>query len=272
MCQIFMLGAGGAGGTGVVGANSTAGGGGGGGSGAQVIINIPLAFLPDQIYISVPFGKAGAGADTYVCTFPDITTSVQTIIGYAAGGAAGSNASGGTGGGGGTAGAVSIAAQMPFGWSFASVLAGQAGTSGGNTSTGSNLTIPTTGLHCTGGTGAGGLSSAGVAGQSGGNFTQPGTQLPHPLQSGGAGSGTATNPAANGSHGYMLPGGAGLFFYGGTGAASTHGTATGAGLAQGSGGDGGFGCGGGGMGGALTASTAGAVGKGGNGLVIITCW
>ena len=60
--------------------------------------------------------------------------------------------------------------------------------------------------------------------------------------------------------------------YGGTGGASTHGTATGAGLVQSNGGVGAPGCGGGGQGSALTGSTAGIVGWGGLAYAILTCW
>lgn len=118
------------------------------------------------------------------------------------------------------------------------------------------------------GTGGAGLGAAGVAGTAGGAFTVAGQFPPH---LGGAGGSAATTPPQNGTGGYEpIPR---LFYgYGGTGGGSTHGTATGAGLVQASGGNGAVGCGGGGMGGALTASAAGQVGQGGVAWCCIVCW
>lgn len=274
MCSIFVLGAGGNGGTGVVGANSTAGAGGGGGSGGQTHVLIPLCLLPDKLFVSA--GLSGAigsnGAGSYVSIASDTTTQSANIVVYANGGTRGSNASGGTGGNGGNGASQAGASGMAFGWAFVTqALAGQNGIAGGAAIAGAALTLPITGLRVTGGTGGGGLPAAAATGTNGGSFTVPSDPTIFPAQKGGTGSATATNPADNGSNGFQISS-AGLYFYGGTGGASTHGTATGGGLVQSNGGNGSYGCGGGGAGGALTGSAAGVAGRGGNGLVIISCY
>lgn len=267
---ILAIGGGGGGGTGVVGANSTAGGGGGGGSGGQTVLEIPMDFLPNRLYISVGTSKTGAGLASFVSTQPN--TTANHVLAIANGGAVGGNASAGTGGAAGGAGAIATNATMPLGWAFSKLaLAGQAGIIGGAAVAGAALTLPTTGLRVTGGTGGGGLPAAAAAGTNGGSFTVPASPSYFPAQSGGVGSATATNPADNGRNGFSVPE-AGLYFYGGTGGASTHGTATGGGLVQSSGGHGDIGCGGGGMGGALTGSSAGTASRGGAGLVIFYCY
>ena len=105
-------------------------------------------------------------------------------------------------------------------------------------------------------------------GTNGGNITGAGI---FPTSLGGVGNATATVPAAFGNAGFQPVQKLG-YFYGGTGSASTHGAATGAGLVQGNGGDASLGCGGGGCGGALSTSTVGRVGVGGAAFCIITCW
>lgn len=273
MIDILLLGKGGDGGTGVVGANSTAGGGGGGGSGGQTRLTMPLALLPDVLYFSLAGRSATTTLASYVAISPRLAAgagapTVNDTLMIANGGGNGGNASGGTGGAAGAAGAIATAGTMPLGWAFALALAGQAGIIGGAAVSGGNLTLPVTGLLVTGGTGGGGLPAAAAAGTSGGNITGAGQ---FPTINGGAGSATATAPAAFGTTGFQpIP--KLLYLMGGTGGASTHGTATGAGLAQSTGGDGAPGCGGGGMGGALTASSAGAVGRGGVALAVVTCW
>lgn len=271
-CQIILIGAGGGGGNGVVGANSTAAGGGGGGSGGMTIIEIPFAFIPNVLYVSVGFGQTIAGVASYVSTQPN--TTANHVLGIANGGGVGGNGAGATAGAAGSAGGIATNATMPLGWPFSKLaLAGQAGIIGGTTVAGAALTLPTTGLRCTGGTGGGGLPAAAATGTNGGSFTVPGTPSYFPAHPGGVGSATATNPADPGRSGYALsPNTVGFYNYGGTGGASTHGTATGGGLVQASGGNGGIGSGGGGMGGALTGSAAATKASGGPGLVIITCY
>jgi hypothetical protein len=268
--MMMLIGGGGGGGTGVVGANSTAAGGGGGGSGGMTILEMPLDLLPARLYISVGHSKTGAGLASYVSTQPN--TTANHVVAIANGGAVGGNAAGATAGAAGGAGGIATAATMPLGWAFAKLaLAGQAGIIGGTTVAGAALTLPVTGLRMTGGTGGGGLPAAAATGTNGGSFTVPASPSYFPAQSGGVGSATATNPADNGRNGFAIPE-AGFYHYGGTGGASTHGTATGGGLVQSRGGNGGIGCGGGGMGGALTGSTAGVASYGGSGLILFYCY
>lgn len=271
MAHILLVGKGGNGGTGVVGANSTAAGGGGGGSGAQTAITIPIRFLPDILYIG--FGGFSSGRAFVSIAPPSAFASgpaANEVLMHAGNGGIGGNASGATAGAAGTGGTVATAALMPIGWAWATqVVAGQAGIIGGTTGAGAALTLPLTGLRVTGGTGGAGLPAAAAVGLAGGTFTTP-TSLVFPAHPGGVGGSATTTPPGLGRMGYqVLPMG---YWYGGTGGGSTHGSATGAGLVQASGGDGGLGCGGGGMGGALTGSTAGTVALGGSGFCIITCW
>lgn len=271
LISILLVGKGGAGGTGVIGANSTAAGGGGGGSGAQTRVDIPAWAIPDVLYFSGGHASLTTTVHSYLAIQPN-TTANHTLA-YAGGGANGGNASGATAGAAGAAGGAGTAALMPLGWGFPQLaMGGQAGIIGGTTVSAAALTLPVTGLMVTGGTGGGGLPAAATAGTNGGSFTVPAAPSPFPAQAGGQGSATATNPAANGADGFENVV-RGLFYnYGGTGGASTHGTATGGGLVQSSGGDGAPGCGGGGMGGALTGSTAGVQALGGAGFCIITVY
>jgi hypothetical protein len=272
MAYMLLLGSGAGGGTGVVGANSVSAGGGGGGSGGQSRLTIPLFMLPDQLFVSVPYAAAGAGVASYISVAPNNTTNHLLL--HAAGGGVGGNAAAGTGGAAGAAASISTIATAPLGGLGDPVyLAGQAGIIGGAAVAGAALTLPVTGLIVTGGTGGGGLPAAAATGTNGGSFTVPAAPGIFAPQSGGIGSATATLAAAPGSDGFMATNLADLmYFYGGTGGASTHGTATGAGLTQARGGNGGQGCGGGGMGGALTASAAAAASLGGPGLCIIISW
>jgi hypothetical protein len=269
MLKIVLVGAGGNGGTGVVGANSTAAGGAGGQSGAITILQMPLAVLPDRLYLSLAGRKPTATANfaSYVAIEP--ATAANGVIAFANGGLHGGNASGATGGTVGTAAAIAAATNMPLGWMYAiQVLASQVGTAGGATVAAANLTLPTTGAFVTGGTGGGGLPAAAATGTNGGQLTGAGA---FPTLLGGQGSATATVPAAFGNAGFRPVANLG-YFIGGTGSASTHGTALTTGLVQGRGGHGAPGCGGGGMGGALTTSTVGQVGFGGDAFAILTCW
>ena len=269
MAFIKLLGHGGNGGTGVIGVNSTAAGGGGGGSGAMSALLIPIFFLPDILYISLP-GPGSVTLQAYVAINPD--TVNNHIVLQASPGGAGGNAAGATGGSAGSAGSINTLTQGPIGGcGVPFFLAGQVGIIGGAAVSGGALTLPVTGLIITGGTGGGGLPAAAATGTNGGSFTVPAAPSPFPPQIGGIGNATATVPAQSGSSGFGAFRGQ-TFFYGGTGAASTHGTATGGGLVQGNGGNGGVGCGGGGMGGALTGSTAGTIGKGGPAWCQIICW
>lgn len=266
MISIFLVSNGGGGGNGVIGASSSAGGGGGGGSSGQTIVTMPLALLPETLWLSIAIGTNGTGFRSQVAVSP-FGNSEETIA-SASGGTQGGNASGGTQGSGGGGGAAAVVSAMYLGFAFAQVLAGQTGTNGGTAGNATALTLPATGIHVTGGMGGAGCGGSGTAG-AGVTLPTPPTLFPNHI--GGAAPANSTSPPGNGSSGYQVTQ-LGAYFYGGTGGGSTHGSATGGGLVQSSGGNGGYGCGGGGMGGALTGSSAGVKSFGGNGLCIITCW
>jgi hypothetical protein len=264
MVAIFGVGAGGKGGNGAVGANSAAAGGGGGGSGSQSFVCLPAILIPDVLFVAVPSN----GIATRVAIYPDSTINNTLLI--ANQGGSGGIASGATPGAAGSAGSAASIATMPLaGLGVYNLLAGQAGIIGGVAVAGGALTLPTTGLCVTGGTGGGGVPAAATAGTAGGNITGAGVL---PTLNGGAAQATATSPGNAGSNG-LLCGYRGLeFSMGGTGGGSSHGSATGAGLFGGNGGKGGIGCGGGGGGGCLTGGTAGIGGQGGEGQVVILAW
>jgi len=274
MCSILLLGKGGNGGNGVIGAASTAGGGAGGGSGGQTSITMPLVLLPDVLFLSL----AGWSLTTALASTISIQPSqvagggapvANNVLAIANGGGNGGNAAGATGGTAGTAGAIATAATMPLGWQWANLaLAGQAGTSGGNNSSGGTLTLPLTGLIVTGGCGGGALAASATLGFNGGGITAAGV---FPALAGGVGSSAATTPPGAGNSG-ALPFAKLKYFYGGSGAGATFGSATGGGLIQPNGGHGDVGCGGGGTSGALTGSAAGVAGNGGVAYCLIVCW
>lgn len=186
MISILLVGKGGGGGTGVIGANSVSAGGGGGGSGAQTQVYVPAWAIPDTLYFSGGSPTITTTIHSYLAIQPN-TTANHTLA-YAGGGGIGGNASAGTGGAAGAAGGAATAALMPLGWGFPQLaLGGQAGIIGGAAIAGAALTIPTTGLFVTGGTGGGGLPAAAAAGTSGGSFTVPAAPSPFPAHAGGAG-------------------------------------------------------------------------------------
>lgn len=272
MVNIVLIGKGGNGGLGAVGNNSTAAGGGGGGSGAQTSITIPASLIPDVLFLSLA-AQSTTTLVSYVCVgAPIVGSPWNNVLLVAQGGGNGGNASGATPGAVGAAGAIATVATMPLGWRYSELsLVGQAGIIGGVAVAGANITIPVTGLWVTGGAGGGGLPATAATGTVGGNITGSGifvSNLAPPATS------VATTPPANGSNGYQ-PVNNLMYFYGGAGAGSTHGSATTTGLVAAVGGFGGYGCGGGGNGGALTGTTAraaGDVGMGGSAICIITCW
>jgi len=272
MCNILLIGRGGNGGTGVVGA--AGGGGGGGGSGTQTSITLPLWAVPDRLYINLGGYPGGASGACSVMIAPNAAATANDCLVYALNGGHGGNAATTTGGTAGASSAAATAGNMPLGWQWLdSALAGQAGTAGGAGTTtgtvGGALTLPTTGLLVTGGTGGGACPTTVGAGTAGGLFTVAGrfAEAPHTAPAGG----TGTTPPTNGRAGYKPIQGL-MYWYGGTGGGGTGSNATGAGLAQASGGNGDIGCGGGGMGGGFTGSTAGAIGLGGSAFCQITCW
>ena len=257
---IQMWAGGGNGGTGVIGANSTAAGGGGGGSGGYISLIVPAYFLPDILYLSLTKAGSSSGAAVYISIYPD-STNAYAVFTLANCGAVGGHAAGGGAG----------STQMIPGFQFIRAnIGGQAGIIGGTTVAAAALTHPATGNMLTGGGGGGGLPAAAATGTNGSSISSA-FQDYFPALTGGIGSATATVPADSGRHGFQ-PRRKLQVRLGGTGGASTHGTATGGGLVQSSGGNGDWGCGGGGLGGALTGSSAGTVGKGGGAYAFITCW
>jgi hypothetical protein len=275
MVSIVLLGKGGNGGLGAVGANSTAAGGGGGGSGSETSITIPLALLPDQLFISLAGQSQTNTLASYICVnTPAAISPWNNVLLVANGGGNGGNAAGATPGAAGAAGAVATAATMPFGWRFGDYtqLAGAAGIIGGAAVSGANFTLPITGIRLCGGSGGGGLPAAAAAGTLGGSYTITAATIGFPPHNAPAATAVATTPPGNGNSGYQPFTG---YFYGGTGGGSTHGSATTTGLVGSVGGFGSYGCGGGGNGGSLTGTpvrVAGDVGLGGPALCIITCW
>lgn len=276
MIDILLVGKGADGGTGAIGAG--AGGGAGGGSGGQTRMTIPLALLPDVLYLSLMGVVTGSQLRSFISIRPALTAgavipAANDTLAMVYGGTLGGNAATTTGGTGGIAGAIATVGLMPLFWQYASVLAGVAGTNGGSGLTtgtaGAALTLPLTGQFCTGGTGGGGSPATAVnPGLAGGAITGAGSFATLP---GGVGGSTATTPPTNGNGG-LYPVAKLMYAYGGTGGGGTYDVATGGGLVQSSGGNGMPGCGGGGMGGAYTGSAAGNVGKGGSSYAVITCW
>lgn len=266
MCHIFCLGGGGGGGGGFTAAAAAArGGGGGGGSSGQTSVTIPLAFLPDTLYIQSGAGgqgvgsgggTAGSGILSYVAIAPNTTASNVVAVSGAAGAVGGGTGTGAAVGAAGTAGTIATIGAMPLAaMGQYTLLAGQAGAAGGAVAgaVGGAATIPVTGLRCMGGSGGAGTTSADFAG---GLFTA--------ITDSRLSESRPATPAAgsnNGSGGFTIwkP----FFnFAGGGGSASNAGVG-------GAGGNGAFGSGGGGGGG---GTTGGRGGDGGPGIVIITCW
>lgn len=273
MVDILLVGRGGNGGAGAIGAASTAAGGGGGGSGSQTRLTMPLALLPDYLYLSLAGVSSTVTPASYITLGLKLTagagapTANDTLMIANAGGIGG-NAAGATAGAVGAAGGIATAGTMPIGWAYATALAGQAGIIGATTAAGGALALPVTGLLVTGGTGGAGVGAAGSTGSAGGNITGTGI---FPTVLGGLAAGSQTAPPGNGQSGFRPVAGL-MYGLGGTGGGSTGGASTGGGLVQSSGGNGAPGCGGGGSGGAFTGSTAGAVGLGGPAFCIITVW
>lgn len=288
--QFSILGGGGGGGGGVAaGAASTAAGGGGGASSGQAQPIFPAWLLPDVLYLSVgvggPGGAAGttatAGIASYITLYPDIFF-VNQIMCQVPGGGAGGGASGATAGTAGVAATnVTIANSPLAGLGFFSLgsqatnvhLAGQGGALGGTTAAGVAVTLPTTGLTVTGGTGGAGVGNNASTGAAGGALTTPNTTPLgiFPVQTGGLAAGATTATGGDGSNGFLAIPNLG-FYYGGTGGGSSGGgTVTQTAGRFGNGGAGGYGCGGGGGGGSRIAGGSRG-GRGGDGIIIATSW
>lgn len=260
MIQILLIWAGGWGGSWVVGANSTAAGGWWWWSGWQTRVLMPLALLPDTLYISLAGAKTGSWVASYVSVFPNTTANHTVAI--ANGWGAWGNASGATAGAAGAAGAIATAWTMPIWFNFATVLAWQAGIIGWVAVAGANLTLPVTGLLVTGWTGGGGLPAAAAVGTNWGAFTVPASPTIFMAQPAGIWGSAATTPPTNWSDWFWNFAMWLTYWYWGTWGGSTHWSATTTGLVQASWGNGAIGCGGGWMGGALTGSSAWALSRG----------
>lgn len=245
--------------------NGVAGNGGkGGGSGACIRTYGPAHLLPDVLYISPGIGGLGAttagatgesGTNSYVCVEP-ITTSFLF------------EARGGPGGPLGSAAQTAAAAQSSFfgisAYFYNQALAGVAGSNGANTTSGNGSTISifSTQLITTAGTGGGSGSGTGGSLNSNGII---------PTVSGGTNNGGAGRNGFGTIHSYFKdyginPYSLGTYTTGGTGGGGNNNASA----AAGKGGDGALGCGGGGGGGSSSNSgTSGNGGNGGNGYVFI---
>lgn len=276
MVQILLVGAGGGGGDSVAGAASLAAGGGGGGSGAQSMVLIPAVCIPDTLYLSLGAGNknntntaVATGIHSWVSVVPTVGGPVaRDTVAYAGAGASGGKSNGNTVGVLGTAGAAAITNMLIAGAGQYNILGGSAGIAGGNASANaSNLTLPTTGLCVTGGTGGGGVPTTSAPGWTGGAITGSGFVTTVPGGTAGAVTPTAGGNGTNGSR----PNPRILFFTGGTGGGST-GMGASTGLAGGFGGHGAPGCGGGGGGGSFTGQGVQIGGNGGPSFCVITAW
>jgi hypothetical protein len=286
---VYMIGVGG-GASGGTGTNTatTSGGGGGGGSGAQAAVMIPAFMVPDVLYIqcghggrqpaALVAGAAGvAGIVTYISIEPFTTNpTTNDLFLIAPGGSGGTAATTAVAGGAGLGGIAPTIATMPLaGRGFFSLFNGQNGSSGGGVpGNGANVTIPTTGVMVTGGSGGGGKSAT-VFG-TGGTITTPtggvstGSTDFFPLSITAAVAAAGATPAGIGRDGIIVRNM--IMNLGGAGGGSA--SETSGGIA-GAGGNGAPGCGGGGAGGSsVTAgvTTLARPGNGGDGFVLIASW
>lgn len=259
MIHIVIIGAGGGGGGGYQRIATADGGGGGGGASAGIYtMMIPAYTIPDKLHIQVGTGGAGGTnlsgglniGSTYIGLIPDITnTSANILISNT--GTGGGGAASATGAAGGN---TSTWALSFTGWGkTVQTVAGQNGQAG----TTPSVNIERTSIVNGGAGGAFAAASTEVAGRSiTSSYKQPSSvvySVGEPLGvSGRAGEGpNLICPQPQ--------------FFGGAGGAALTTTNTA------SGGNGGIGCGGGGAGPNLTGGSS-TGGKGGDGLVIITCW
>lgn len=275
MVYMLAVGPGGGGGT-SNNSGTTCFGASGGGSGAMSVLFVPAPLLPDVLYVQTPPGGAGAtanGSNGLASTNTMILIEQAagsepslTLLSAASGGGGGTGTGFTGGGGGGSAPATSIANTVLAGRGYSFFLAGQAGITGGSPAVNAaSLTIPTTGLIVTGGTGGGSTNAVG-GGNSSGPIVAPATLGTNWFYSvPGAAAASGATPAQNGTPGFKLPNF--MMNYGGTGGGGAS-TTTG-GLA-GAGGAGAPGCGGGGGGGmGTTNKQVGVGGNGGPGFVLI---
>jgi hypothetical protein len=259
MIHIVVIGSGSGGGGGYQRILIDAGGGGGGGAAGGIFTTlIPAYTIPDKLYIQVGSGGTGgtnlatgsSAGTTYIGLIPNTAnTSANILISNtsAVGGGAGSVT-------GGAAGATATWSTPFNGWGkYVNVVASQAGQAG----TTPSVDIERTGIVSGGASGAFAAASTQVAGRSvTSSYKQPSAVVYSQGQAVGV-SGSAYN-------GPNLISPQPQFFGGAGGAAITTTDTV-------NGGDGAIGCGGGGAGVNLTGGSS-TGGRGGDGLVIITCW
>lgn len=267
MIYILMVGNGGGGGY----APSVSTGGGGGSSGTQSSVLVPAHLLPDTLFLSLAMGQAPNNTATTVTSFASFVAlapvqggpNQREVLCRAEGGSSGEN----DGPGGASVTATTLANMPLAGLGRETRLAGHAGTAGGVNAAGVALTLPTTGVIVTGGTGGGGKAAGDpAAGNAGGAITGAGVFNTIP---GGVGGATgAANPGSAGNPGHEPFFGL-QYGTGGTGGGATGGDAVPNYAAGGMGGSGAPGCGGGGGGGGLPT---GAGGYGGPAFALIVAW
>lgn len=267
---LFMTGGGGGGGGGQTNTAGTSRGGGGSGSGACfATLLIPLALLPDTLYIQPGSGGLGgtaagngnAGGQSYVSIRP-AASNWETVL-TASGGNAGSGSVSSSGGGAGSAPSANNIGSCSMGLggvaNFGPGGAGVAGSTAGGTgaSPADRLWGSATNFCIGGGSGAAtGTDNADFVGAAG-NGTSPSITI----NNSGFIAQVLGGPAGGGNGGDGICGLRPLFAIGGGGG----GTAGASGTA-GRGGHGRWGSGGGGGGGGVTG---GAGGNGGNGVVLM---
>ena len=262
MIHIVMIGAGSGGGGGYQRAAAANGGGGGGGvAGGISTMMIPAYTIPDKLHILVGAGGAeganlasgGAGGSTYVGLVPDTSNLLANILirnfQASTGGAAGSA----TGGAGGSGVLQNSASFTGWGKNNLAIVPAQAGQAGTTPST----DLASTRIISNGAGGAFAAASTQVAGRSiTSSYKQP-SAVTYSV-------GQAVGISGSAGAGPNLISPQPQFFGGAGGAAITTTNAV-------NGGNGGIGCGGGGAGPNLTGGSS-TGGRGGDGLVIITCW
>lgn len=260
MMHAILASGGGAGGNGATGVAASARvGGGSGGSSGLTRLTIPLAFVPDALYVQV--GRGGDSiignpllsyiAAKYSAATPG-TVNPNNIFAVSGAAAPTNGTIAGAAGAGGT---IATIAAMPLAhMGHFDFIAGTNGASGGAAAgaVGGAAAQPTA-TPFWGASGGAGTTSADFAG---GAFTANADSLFSEMR-----PATAAAGSNHGSGGFTLwtP----FISFGGGGGGSSN-----AGVG-GNGGNGGLGCGGGGGGGGTTGGTGGA---GGSGFVLIICW
>jgi hypothetical protein len=266
MIHIVVIGAGSGGGGGYQRiATANGGGGGGGAAGGIYTMMIPAYTIPDKLHIQVGVGGGGganltsgsSGTPTYIGLVPDTTNfSANMLIRQTYGGGDRGGAGSVTGGAGGNGGGTTIQWFLNFtGWGkTVQTVAGQSGQAG---------TTPSTDFDQTRiiGGGAGGAFAAASTQAVGRSVTSLYKQPSAVVYSVGQ---QPIGSSINAGNGANLISPQPQFFGGAGGSALTSATTV-------NGGAGGIGCGGGGAGVCLTGRT-GIGGRGGDGMVIITCW